>query len=261
MWLQVFAGSWAKYAARHGYDIVPIDRPVDPTPRAAERSPHWQKLLILEHPALAAHDDVVWVDADILINHHTAPCIASAAPGPGIGVVSHLHAMGTGEGLDNRWNRVFWHGEGWFQGERGPSVAERYALAGLPDDAADMTNTGVLVLKPHHAAFLRQVYDAHGENPRSANEQMALSYEIFRQGLAQPIDPRFNRPWVEDIAQHYPFLFLAENRKDQTLVAHCVNAAYQNAWFLHFLADRFSRNDVLLVAQDMTARQLWGPAR
>jgi hypothetical protein len=35
-----FKSSWKLYAAKHGYDIVLIDKPIDTTSPAWERTPH-----------------------------------------------------------------------------------------------------------------------------------------------------------------------------------------------------------------------------
>src|SRR5262245_31977973 len=76
--------SWRAYSARYGYDIVIIDRPIRLL--SDTRSIHWQKLLILELPALEHYDRIVWIDSDILINHEQAPSIIEAAPANKIGV-------------------------------------------------------------------------------------------------------------------------------------------------------------------------------
>ena len=44
-----------------------------------------------------------------------------------------------------------------------------------------------------------------------------------------------NKLWDEILVEHYPFLLAPEVRRDHRLVALCVNAAYHNSFFLHFL--------------------------
>ena len=86
-WDKHLKSTWVKYAEKHGYDIITIDDYIDNSPMAASRAPHWQKCLILEHPKVKSYESAVWVDADIMINFHTAPCIvehnASDRIGPG----------------------------------------------------------------------------------------------------------------------------------------------------------------------------------
>lgn len=246
MWNRHYRKSVQAYADKHDYDLVLIDDYIDPTPRSRERTPHWQKCLILEHPALQSYDHVVWIDADIFVNYHTAPCIVEHyGASDGIGAVPFAATQPNAETLDNRWNRAFRFGSGIFRRDRGPTAKERYAEAGLPDDQPDMVNTGVLVLRPErHKAFLRDVYETGTENTFSAMEQMWLSYRIFQEGLLQPLDSRFNKIWSEELVQNYPFLMNEGTRRQTPIIALCVTTAWLNGYFLHFLADGYSRGDV-----------------
>ena len=246
MWNGLYRRSVEAYAEKHGYDLVLIDSYIDPSPRGTERTPHWQKCLILEHPKLQGYDHVVWIDADIFINYHSAPCIVEQyGEAEGIGAIPFAATQPNREILENRWDRAFRFGSGIFKRDRGPTAQERYAEAGLPDDQPDMVNTGVMVLRPdRHKAFLRDVYETGSENKFSAMEQMWLSYRIFQEGLLEPLDPRFNKIWSEELVQNYPFLMNAETRKQTPIIALCVTAAWLNGYFLHFLADGYSRGDV-----------------
>ena len=249
MWEAYYKPSILPYAERHGYELIVVDDYIDAGPSGRARTPHWQKLLILERPDIARFERVVWIDADIFINFRHAPCIVEACgPAAGIGLVGHNATYATPELWDNRWHRAHMKGSGIFARGRGPTPAERYAEAGLSGDVDDMVNTGVMVLDPaRHAGFLRQVYDECTENQYSAMEQMALSHRIFKAGLYHPLDPRFNRTWTEEMVHHCPFLLHERNRNNQPLVAFCVTTAWLNAWFLHFLADGISRGDVRLI--------------
>ena len=248
-WEKHVRESWERYAHAHGYDIVVIDDYIDDSERGQARTPHWQKCLVLEHADVKRYEDVVWLDADILVNFHAAPCIVAHNGSDRIGVVSHNDAYATRERIENSWNRMHRHGSGIFFGECGPTPIERYRQAGLGDEADDMTNTGVLVLKPgRHGDLLRHVYDTYEENAASSNEEKFLSYEIFRRGLFNRLDPRFNRWWLDALTEDYPFLLLEENHRDVKLVAYCVNAAWHNSYFLHFISDGYSRPDVQLIA-------------
>ncbi|MCR9254765.1 MAG: hypothetical protein NXI16_01570 [Alphaproteobacteria bacterium] len=266
MWETVFRPAMDAYAQKHGYDVVTVDALIDDTDRGRARGPHWQKCLILDHPEVKAYEDVVWIDADIMINPHTSPCIvahtrerAEATGRHGIGLVSHNEVFQSAERVENAWDRSFQAAKELFWQERGPTPEQRYEMAGLPRDVDDMANTGVMVLKPgRDEDLLHHVYEAYEENALSASEQMALCYEIFKQDRATPIDPRFNRVWTETWLEHYPFLFAEENRKDQMLIALCVNAAYHNCYFLHFIADGRSRTDAALVKPEFTSEQIWG---
>lgn len=252
MWEAVFARTFRLYAEKHGYDVIVVTDYVDQSPAGRARGPHWQKLVLHRQPDIARYRDVVWIDADIMINHHRAPCIVTANNSDKIGAVTHNTFYNTPERWENRWNRVYRNAGDLFRAERGPTAPERYRQAGLPGDVDDMVNTGVMVLKPAlHADFLEWVYANCTENKLSASEQMPLSYHMFRRGLCNPLDPRFNRPWTEELSESYPFLFQEQNHANQALVAYCVNAAWHNSYFLHFLADGYSRTDASLVFTDL----------
>jgi hypothetical protein len=62
--------------------------------------------------------------------------------------------------------------------------------------------------------------------------------------LVTPLDTRFNKIWSEELVQNYPFLMTSAMRAQAPIIALCVTAAWLNGYFLHFLADGFSRGDV-----------------
>jgi hypothetical protein len=244
------------YARKHGYDLIAFDSHLDPSERGTSRPPHWQKLLILEQPAVRRYEHVVWVDADIMINHHHAPCIVTAAgAAEKIGIVPYsVSELGTPRRADNRYHRRGVDG-------RSPSFAEWYrhfgiALPGMPD-VDDFTNTGVLVLRPpQHGPFLRWVYENCAEIPGAHQENGPLSYHIFRRGLASALDERFNVSWSGEIIEHYPFLLARRNFDNHTLVSLCVNAAWHNAYFLHFVGEAARGSARLIFTQRASASAL-----
>ena len=237
-WWGTYArASWAAYAGRHGYDIVVIEDYIDDGARGRARSPHWQKCLILEHPRVAQYKSAVWVDADILINPHTAPCIVAATAAGRIGAVTHSSKHFNEEKLANIQDRqAGLLPQAWVRENPRMPARELYGRAGLGNDIDDWINTGVLALQPKtHAPVLRQVYERYAENEYTAKEMMPLSYHLLKQGLVHALDTRFNKLWDEILVEHYPFLLAPEVRRDHRLVALCVNAAYHNSFFLHFL--------------------------
>ena len=143
--------NWAAYAERHGYDVIVIRDPLDASARAANRSPAWQKCLILGIPEVFAYDRVVWVDSDIYLNP-AAPSIVEGVPLERIGVTDEhaypsperrqailkgIHASAPEEGELNKrfWQACFdpgaWH-----------------AYMGLPTGQAHIVQTGVMVMSP-----------------------------------------------------------------------------------------------------------------
>ncbi|CCQ75269.1 hypothetical protein [Magnetospira sp. QH-2] len=241
--------TWQPYAERHGYDLVALTELIDPNADTAKKSLHWQKLLIGVHPALKDYDKLVWMDADILINHRLAPCIASAHIGNGIGAVtmpppdtdfcgpdgsrSALHMV-----MENLRARTQ-------NPDRNPSVflqadhADYYRVLGLDGEAPHLINTGVLVFDPRrHGATLAGIYMKYDRDFIDF-EMTPLSFEIQNQGLLDPLDPRFNTPWALHALTHYPFLFNDDLREAHPdLLSQCVNAAFRQVWFLHFAGTR-----------------------
>ena len=234
-WRTFFERTWRAYADKHGYDIVVIDDYIDKTPRGRSRQPHWQKLLILEHPKVQGYRHVVWLDGDILINFHAAPCIVSLHASDRIGVVSYKeYYYSVPERMDNyaaRANRL------------GVTCENLYARAGMPTDVGDYANTGVVALRAEHRETLRAIYDGYEENPNTAKEETPYSYHIFKNDLVKPLDPRFNRCWLPEIVEKYPILLQPASRGNAMLPGACVNAAWHNSWFMHFTSDGLTQPD------------------
>src|SRR6185437_2993264 len=87
LWNLYSRPSWERYAARHSYRLIVLDRALDESAQwGAERSLAWQKLLILGRPELQGVDRVLWLDSDIVIND-AAPCAVDGVPEEKIGAV------------------------------------------------------------------------------------------------------------------------------------------------------------------------------
>lgn len=236
MWSERFKETWQRYAMKHGYDLLVITRFIDPTPRARERSIHWQKLLILEEERVQPYKDVVWLDADILINYHRAPCIVAHNNSDKIGLTSYHRELTSEQHMINRHVR-----QSLMFGSIPLRTFEKfYGQAGLPEDVRDFCNTGVLVLKPAlHGPILREVYDRYEENEHSLMENVPLSYHLLKYGHANIIDPRFNFLWRREVVENYSFLCLPKYFDNEEIHSLCVNQAYHNCFFMHFVKNDF----------------------
>ncbi|CCQ72782.1 hypothetical protein [Magnetospira sp. QH-2] len=232
LWAQHFQPTWEPYAKAHGYDIVVIDDYIDPSPRSRDRRPHWQKCLILEHEQVRDYDSVVWIDGDVAINHHRAPCIVEAHNSDLVGALSYGQVLKYEDGysvLESRLNQAL---EGQF---RHRTIPEHYTDAGLPGDVDDWTNTGVLVLKPRlHRDLLRTVYDGYQETPMSMADNMPLSYHLFKNKSVKPLDPRFNCDILYALLDHYPFIVWPSVRDNQRIRSMVANAIWGNNFFIHY---------------------------
>lgn len=241
-WKNVFSRSWRPYAERHGYDVILIDDYIDPTSRATERPPHWQKCLILEHPDVQGYDHVVWLDVDIMINFHQAPCIVGHHDDDRVGLISYRQAnridarhVFLREDRMDRWGEALpdlaAHNRDL---RRAGAYGDLYVRAGLPGDVDDYTNTGVLVLRPHHREVMRHIYDTY-ENDECLVDNMPISYHLLKNNLHAFIDPRFNTDLVWEYMEHYPFLLQPAFVGDRYLRVLAINALWHGAWFLHCL--------------------------
>ena len=223
--------NWTAYAKRHGFDLVVITNPLDTSERARNRSPAWQKCLVLGVPEVANYDRVVWVDSDILINP-AAPSVLDGVPPERIGAIDE-HRFPTPEARQailetivaiapatGDADKIFW--QAWHD----PGTWHRYA--GLPSGQSHIVQTGVLVLAPtHHRALLEHVYHQYEERGgKQFNYEMRpLSHEIQAHGLQHWIDPRFNAlVW---------WLFLHQNPSTDHL-PRFVQENYRRSFFLHF---------------------------
>ena len=197
------------YAAKHGYDIVLIDQPIDTSRLAFERTPNWQKCLILEHEKVRPYERVVWIDADIAINHFSAISIIETGEPVRIGVVGY---------------------------NRDTAAVKTYRDAELPDDVGVFANTGVIVLEPEtDRDLMRHVYDTCAESPKSGKENVPLSYHIFKSGRAVELDPRFNVDWTNEIQTKFRFLHNTTHPLRDLIAAYCVHTAWYDSYFLHFI--------------------------
>ena len=61
LWRRYARDTWLSYAQTHGLDVVVLDQPLDTSQRARDRSPAWQKLLILSQDFAKDYERIVWV--------------------------------------------------------------------------------------------------------------------------------------------------------------------------------------------------------
>lgn len=235
LWNKYCKSTWEPYAEKHGYDIIIIKRWLDEQPLAKERSPHWQKLLILEAEETQGYESLVWIDTDIAINYVTAPCIVGSNNSDKIGVVQYNKTYSS-EMIDGGFARSLKQNINSFLRQVGKMThSERYKRAGLPGDVDDLINTGVMVLKPEHKDVFRSVYETYKENPFSAKENIPLSYHLLKNDLVNGIDGRFNKIFDLEIMHHAPYMFVKDTKMDARFLYHIVNSIYINSFFLHFI--------------------------
>ena len=261
-WKKFCQKNWHQYAEKHGYDIICIEHPLDYSERAKKRTPSWQKCLILSQEFSQNYEKIVWVDSDILMNWHKAPCIVKNVAVEKVGAV--LSGEGANEQLSTEAkSRLFNY---WGMNDE-KTARNTYIKYGFPGDFDRIIQCGVLVLSPqHHRHILEEVY-YQNEN-KGYGEMAALSYRLLKSDLVEWIDYRFNFTWAIQKALYYPFLIPPLTPKityrikrkiasflpflfNQKLI-DCVNTAYINSFFLHFAG---GTSDMKFVNTNLTTWQ------
>ncbi len=224
VWREVCEPTWSAYAARHGYDVIAIDRPLDTSKRAAMRPLYWQKLLVLRPDLANGYDRVVWIDADIVINPE-APSVTDGVPIEKIGLTDESRFPSPQEHRDLQLRMANTH-------ERAGNLAHA-AVARTSAATSPAPQTGVMVLSPrHHRAILEAVYHDKEQDIPVA-EQVYAGRAILENDLAHWIDPRFN-------ALVYCLKIIEHRRAAIDTEAKLIAAIRQwisRHYFLHFAAE------------------------
>ncbi|QSJ14484.1 hypothetical protein JYQ62_21485 [Nostoc sp. UHCC 0702] len=262
-WKNYCYKNWKSYADKYNYDLITIDEPLDVSERARKRSASWQKCLILSHPKIVNYRQVVWIDADILINTEIAPCICSMVPENRIGGVKadsyptkeisyrslkaqyELWSKKNINYIDNLTPYLF------------------YKNYGIETDISEIFQMGVFVASPkYHCDIFKKAYDEYEDKGASAwnYEMRPLSYEIIRSGLVEWIPFEFNFTISPYLNTHYPFLLNSPKntnryiRKFSKLLKledfpyekQCIQTVFRNSYFCHFAGMGFSKMKYIL---------------
>jgi hypothetical protein len=226
-WRRLCEANWHEYADRHGYDLIRIENPLDPSERGRARSPSWQKLLVLEQPFASRYERVVWADADLLFGQD-APSVADGVPAEKVGAVDE-HWAPTSALRDHI---------------HGLSMERYYGAAGLGGSFDHIVQGGLLVIAPdHHRELLRDVYDRYEDPGPNLNFEMRpLSFELLDRDLVWWLDPRFNRLWDLYKAERYPFLI---EHPRHPRAPEAVERALTEVYGLHFAGAAEQMDEIL----------------
>lgn len=254
-WNKLCSENWRAYCRKHAYDLILLDQPLDNSSRAKNRSPAWQKCLVLEQPQVRQYERIVWLDSDILFNPKDAPDFCDGVPEEGVGAVDSFADPSPEENklaLQRFWD-VNHSSPINVPGEYN-TPEDIYRSFGPPVEVLPrMLNAGVLVVSPkRHNAIFRHVYDAYDDrgNP-SYYENVPLSYELVKRGLVHWMDPKFNHLYTWSKLLHYPFMYdwrprtfkdkilrrLAKwkgNDYEHRVAVACATASLLNCHCLHF---------------------------
>jgi hypothetical protein len=186
LWNTYCKASWEHFAARHGYELVVINKML----RADSRSPAWQKLALPEYFSNA--EQVLFVDADIIFSSGAFDPLPLLQEGC-VGVVPEPR------GPNYRRSVRLWAGKNHIM-----SAQEYYQRTAQIDSPADIVyNTGVMAFRPNVAKELfERVWRDYKET--IYYEQPALSHELVTTGLVQTLPEDFNTNWSID-RMAFPF--------------------------------------------------------
>jgi hypothetical protein len=254
-WKTYCKPTWEAYAAKYNYEIIVVDKPIKQLHEEKIRPLHWQKLFIFSHPEVSNYENVVFLDADIMINHHRAPCIVEANKRID---ETRIGAVAFDRYLDDDLNAyIIGIRKGNFltyekrlelakkeQGNpmRLPEVDFSKIYKEYTPDNKNIPriNSGVFVLKTSlHAEFWEGIYfsslkeakDNWVNGTEIDIDQSYIVYKLWQKQNYNLLDERFNTIAPFEHAIHYPFTYIIT---DEFLQKMCWSTMLANTYFLHF---------------------------
>jgi hypothetical protein len=242
--------NWANYCEKFDYDLIVISKSLDESTRSVKRSPAWQKLLICSQDWSLQYDQLVWVDADILINHAHSPDICAGTP------IDRISAVETYSIPDRRIHDISlkrlydaWDLNGVkYIDNLSPSKYYSNRGINLLEGLDSVVQTGVFVCSPqYHRQFFEHVYNSYEDEHGSEwnYEMPALSYEILKNNLQNWLDPKFNYCVMNIYSAYYPFIF----NRDEHL--NFFKKGFDRLVRKMGVEDRFIENDKILALKNI----------
>lgn len=244
------------YCERFGYDLICITEPLDHSERAQNRSPAWQKLLVLSQPWSCDYERILWLDTDILINHKNATDIAENIPLDKVGAVDQysipskeLYRLAFEEYYLNKYNEI--------PKLNNLSAASYYKNNGLQgvEGLTEVVQTGVWIASPaYHKEIFERIYDDYDDiNQEVVSDQYEMpfmSYELITNDQIYWIQNQFNFDVNCHLFTYYPHVIpsalggtyrsnvslnqIEEDENKKTEFIKSLNAIYRLSIFMHF---------------------------
>lgn len=238
-WERMAKPQWLDYCRKYSYSLLIFTEPLDISARAEARSLSWQKLLVLSHKEVKKYNQVLWIDADILI--------ASNAPDISKGIKKEMLAATDAWKVFSRelHDHIYalYLEECFRSGKKiipNPTPERYYTNADLPAGKSNVWQAGVLLMHPPlHSGIFEYVY-CYYEEKRNGDytynyEMRPLSYHLddFR---PIELDTRFNLIFSNMFLFQNPELFYFWCRggtltKEQRI--RQLKSALFHSWFLH----------------------------
>jgi hypothetical protein len=180
----LFYPSVSRYASKYGYDVKIFESFLD-TNHATRDAISFQKCLTLSHPSMERYDQVLVLDADILIEDH-APAIPNT--GDKIGIVN--------EASFSQYDKLKSVGFASYP-------TDYYKLCGFSISTDKILNTGMMICNPKkHGPVLKGIYDKYISgcegHPRGFHyEQSCIGYELQTQHMFTCVSTYWNCIFVQ----------------------------------------------------------------
>ena len=239
-WERLCRKGWERYAKECGFDIIVITIPLDTSERAQNRSPAWQKMLVLSQPWARKYKRIICMDADIMITPAAQNILDYCPDETKVSISESGDKMSASErhiylerlknvGIRADCDEAFWVWENKAQ----------FQLYHIESESGVMFNTGVLVVSPkHHKALFEEVYAQEDVEGGRLYEQPYFSYVLDKRGLAHKISARFNWGILEMMALYMPDKLFKPAEEfsefDTIVLRYLIRREYSNAFFLHF---------------------------
>jgi len=245
-----------EYCKKFNYDLICLTKPLDNTERAKNRSPAWQKLLILSQTWSSNYEQIVWLDTDIIVNNNNALDIAEIVPVEKIGAVDQ-YSIPSKELYQIAFKRFYLSHFGEIPEINNLTPASYYSNNNLVCEKplTQVVQTGVMVASPqHHQEIFEYTYEKYEDfngslQSRNQYEMPALSYELISKDLVRWLPNQFNFDVISNLLAYYPFLvpahekclthFLARQFKTSqegraSEMRTCLDSIHDLAIFMHF---------------------------
>lgn len=242
MFHRVAEPSWRKYCEKFSYDMIVITQPLDLSERARNRSPAWQKLLILSQNWSSQYEKIVWLDTDILINAEHSGDITIDIPDDKVCGVE-AYSIPAHKIHDIALTRCYeqWRKSGTkYLDSASPGLY--YVNRGIAGSDLDtVLQTGVFTCTQKHKEIFEYIYhkyeDIHGSEWNY--EMPAMSYELVKNNFVHWLPSEFNAVVPQYISAFYPFLFkemLLDGSVDveNSLRFLALKNIYEISNFMHF---------------------------
>ena len=243
--------NWQTYCEKYNYELIVINKNLDDSKRSIERSPSWQKLLILSQPWANNYDQIVWVDSDILINNQMASDITLKVEKKSFGAVDAYSIPSEVLNYITMKRQYNYFRENNIEFIDNLKPGQYYENRGIPGgNLNQVVQAGVFVCSQHHREIFEHVYYTYEDTNKTAAwnyEMPAFSYELINSTEIKWLPVEYNYCVQNIIAAYYPFVFLKKDlclkskfmqklrhKFPTRLQIKCLEQIYNNGYFIHF---------------------------